>query len=241
MLLGVLRAAFGESLPVLPLFAPRNAAELGAALAADLVAEPAVAVSRWLHGVGAVREPVTALTTTLAIAEAFGTRPAAGRPVQLPVIDGDVWLAEALPATTPAGDRIALAVLGDADLDPDGPCAGLLVDTWTEVVPGDTVTTGLTFRYDNPDATPPQCLLLVVPPDPAAGWRWEDLLATLHETLELAKDRAVEPEHLRGDVYGQLLPALVGEIPPNPADWGPDPHHRVVLDFAAARPAPEPS
>jgi hypothetical protein len=239
----VLRRVFGDSLPVLPLFTPRNPEELAAGLAATITADPpAIAVSRWLSGVAEVREGAAALSTALVLGDAFGTPPPAGRPVQLPVLPGDSWLGEAFPDTQPPGDRLSLVVIGAEHLDPTQPCAAVLVDSWSELVPTGTVTTGLTFHYDSPDATPPQTLLLAVPP--AAGtWRWEDLLVTLHETLELAKDRAVEPQHLQHLVYGQLLPGLLGEVPSSTADGDPSPGgqgigagaHRVVLDFADAR------
>ena len=52
-------------------------------------------------------------------------------------------------------------------------------------------------------------MLLVVPPDPAAGWQWDDIVATLHETLELARLRAVEPEQVAATRYAAFLPATV--------------------------------
>jgi hypothetical protein len=242
----VLRQVFGDSLPVLPLFTPRNPEELTAGLAASVTADPpGVAVSRWLAGVAEVREAAGSLSTALVLGDAFGTPPPSGRPVQLPVVPGDAWLGETFVATQPPGDRLSLVVLGAEWLDPAGSCAAVLVDSWSEVIPTGTVTTGLTFHYDSPDAAPPQALLLAVPPV-AGQWRWEDLLLTLHETLELAKNRAVEPEHLQYLVYGQLLPGLLGEVPSSGAD-GDLPSsgrpgvgtggHRVVLDFADARAA----
>lgn len=237
----VLRQVFGDSLPVLPLFTPRNPDELAASIAASITPDPpGVAASRWLAGVADVREAVGALSTALVLGDAFGAPLPAARPIQLPVVAGDSWLGEAFPEGQPPGDRLSLVVLGADSLDPTGPCAGLLVDSWGEVIPTGSVTTGLAFHHDSPDATPPQTLLLAVPPV-AGRWRWEDLLATLHETLELAKDRAVEPQQLQHLVYGQLLPGLLGEVPAVHDDGEPSQPgigtggHRVVLDFADAR------
>lgn len=239
-LLDTLRAVFGESMPVLPLFRTRNGDELTAGLQSPPTAEPAVAVARWLTGAAAVREPTAALSTALVLAEAFGTPPPAGQPVQLPLVDGDTWLAEEFGPAQPLGDRLSLVVLGPEHLDTSDLNAGLLVDSWSEVIPASTVTTGLTFHYDSPDATPPQCLLLAVPPATDRPWQWTDLLLTVHETFELAKDRAVEPQHLHGQLYGQVLPALLGEVPAYAGDSSAG-GHRVVLDFAAARAATEPT
>ncbi len=51
---------------------------------------------------------------------------------------------------------------------------------------------GLSFRYDRPDAEPPQAILLAVPPDPARPWTADALLQVVRETLDLAKLRAVD-------------------------------------------------
>ena len=45
------------------------------------------------------------------------------------------------------------------------PLAGLLIDEWVEVVPSASETTAMVFQFDQPDAAPPQSLLLAVPPD----------------------------------------------------------------------------
>jgi hypothetical protein len=52
-------------------------------------------------------------------------------------------------------------------------------------------------------------MLLVTPPQPTGSWDFDDLVAALHDTLDLAKTRAVEPTHLDGTGYAQLLPATV--------------------------------
>ena len=53
--------------------------------------------------------------------------------------------------------------------------------------PAATETTGLAFHYDRPDSEPPQAMLLVVPPVLRGAWQWDDLVAALHETLDLAR------------------------------------------------------
>jgi hypothetical protein len=83
-------------------------------------------------------------------------------------------------------------------------------------------------------------MLLVVPPaaPPANGtgrWSLDDLVRTLDETLDMARDRLVEPEHLADDVYAQVLPAIGGELIPDAIrDRGAPLGDRVPLDFGAA-------
>jgi hypothetical protein len=52
-------------------------------------------------------------------------------------------------------------------------------------------------------------MLLVTPPRETGPWDFDDLVAALHDTLDLAKSRAVEPAQLDGTGYAQLLPATV--------------------------------
>lgn len=74
--------------------------------------------------------------------------------------------------------------------------------------------TGIAFNYDQPDAKAPNTLLLAVTPKQTGKWSWDDLAETLNDTLEMAKNRAVEPEQLEDTVFGQILPGLLTEVVP---------------------------
>ncbi len=89
---------------------------------------------------------------------------------------------------------------------------GLLIDEWTEVIPTEEETTGLTFHYDRPNSEPPQTLLLVTPSEFRQSWQWQDLVDTLHETLDMAKKRTIEPSHIDTTDYARFLPALVSAM-----------------------------
>jgi hypothetical protein len=86
---------------------------------------------------------------------------------------------------------------------------GLLIDEWPELVPGTDVNSGVTFHFDRPSSQPPQAMLLAVPPVLTGKWRWDDLIATLNETLDGAKTRGVEPAQVDSSNYAQLLPATL--------------------------------
>ncbi len=77
------------------------------------------------------------------------------------------------------------------------------------MVPARQETTGIAVHYDGPDSEPPQTMLLVVPPARTGAWVWDDLVAAVRETFDLARVRAVEPGHLDGTAYAQFLPATV--------------------------------
>ena len=96
--------------------------------------------------------------------------------------------------------------------------AGLVIDDWTETVPADQETTGVAFNFNRPNAVAPQALLVAVAPVLRGHWTWDDLVGSVHEALDLAKLRAVEPDRLFGraltgpatdGAYFQALPAIL--------------------------------
>jgi hypothetical protein len=52
-------------------------------------------------------------------------------------------------------------------------------------------------------------MLLAVPPALTGSWSWDDLVATLLETLQAAKSRAVEPAQIDASSYAQFLPTTL--------------------------------
>jgi hypothetical protein len=228
---------FGRSFRVVPHVTVRDAAVLRGQLAGSALTAHAgpFAVDAFLQGAAAVREPLAHHARLMAVAEAFGHVPPLAKPAQLPVDEGDHWLGSVLPADyEPRRNKVSIVALAPERWElVAAPIAALLLDEWTETIPSRTETTGVAFFYDQPDAAPPQSLLLAVPPSPRATWQWDDLVHTLHDTLELARNRTVELEHLGEEVYGQLLPAVTGELVPdrfrNPS--AAVSAGRVILDF----------
>jgi len=104
------------------------------------------------------------------------------------------------------GGKLSLAVQSAAPVDARQPLAGLLIDEWVEVVPGATETTGISFQYNQPNAAPPQTILIAVPPEVGVPWTIWSLQQVLLETFDLARIRAVDPDAL--DEVGHYLPAL---------------------------------
>ena len=70
-------------------------------------------------------------------------------------------------------------------------------------------TTGLAFHFDRPSAEAPQAMLLVTPATWDGRWRWADLVGALDETLDLAKQRAVEPAQLDATPLARFLPTTM--------------------------------
>jgi hypothetical protein len=174
----------------------------------------ALVVEEWLQGVARVRERVGLLESVCLLTDVFRGPEIRLAPLQLPFRSGDHWVAVEYPSTfAPAGDHLSLVqVLPTGAFDAAGEQRGVVVDEWTETIPGKVETTGIAVHYDQPSSEPPQVLLLAVTPRETGRWQWNDLVAILHDTLDRAKKRGVEPDHLADTAYAQLLPAVLAAV-----------------------------
>jgi len=204
----------GAAFVALPLFRVHveASAELTSALASPIENDP-LAIEEWVQSLAPVRPVIDAFAIAQASQAWIPATPGALMltALQLPVRSGDEWIA------TPYGDKLAsgevVSIVLAAPMPAiTAPVCGLLLDEWTEVVPVEQETTGIAFHFNRPNAMPPQALLLAISPQITGAWQWEDLMATLAETLARARTRAVEPEHLAATEYFQLLPANLSEF-----------------------------
>ena len=219
LLTEALRVMFGEDFPVVPDFGVpagpgaewRAAWGPGPAPSETILDHQVTTLGRgfpvedWFTGVARVREKLRSLEAVIRLAEAFGTAEPTLHPLQFPHRADVPWLALEFPETLPSGDPLVI----DEDkllftghfavpFDETARQAGLLIDEWTEVIPQPTEDTGLAFHYDRPNSEPPQTILLALPADHREGWRWEDLVDGIRETVDLARkraDRAGPPRH----------------------------------------------
>ena len=170
-------------------------------------------VDDWLYGVARIREKLAAWESLVVLAEAFKDRPPLDlTPIQLPYEERDHWLGLAYPEGLEiTGDKLLYTAYLPV-FNAIGPQCGLLVDEWTEVVPTKNETTGLTFHFDQPNSEPPQTMLLATPPAFTGEWQWNDVVKTMHETLDLARVRAIEPDHVDKTPYAPFLPATVAAV-----------------------------
>jgi hypothetical protein len=204
-----LAAIFGESFRVLPRFRPAAPAELSSSFAASEALQngDTLAASSWLAQMSLVRPALDRYSQALGIAETLGgDRPTHLTVGQLPHAEGDRWVA--LPfaeGRVPAG-AVGLLAHMEESLSMEGSIAGLAIDAWDEVVPGETETSGVAFHFDQPSTSAPNMIVLGVHPGDSATWDVDTLLDTLRETIALARIRAVDPEVLRW--VGRFLPAI---------------------------------
>lgn len=204
-----LRIVFGKTFVVLPRFTAANAAELEKALADSTKVQggDAFASTTWFQRMARVRDAVGRLNASLNYSEAVNTGEKLNLSVaQLPYGATDRWVGLPLqPNQQLPGGKLSLVVQAATPVDVRKPLAGLLIDEWVETVPSATETTGIALQYDRPNATPPQNILIAVPPVVEAPWTVWSLQQVLLETLDLARIRAVDPDAL--DDVGHYLPA----------------------------------
>lgn len=171
-------------------------------------------VDDWLHGVARVREKMHHWENMVMLGEAFDNNKTGDltplTPLQLPFGPQEPWLALEIPDKYKIdGDRLLYTAHFAEAFDKTKPICGLLVDEWTEVIPGTEETTGIAFHFDRPNAEPPQTWLLALPAVRDGVWSWDELLAAVIDTLESAKRRAIEPVHVDGTAYSAFLPATM--------------------------------
>jgi hypothetical protein len=195
-------------------------------------------VDDWLYGTARVRQKMHHLENLIFLAEAFDTAAADFdiavpelRPVQFPFDAAAPWLALKFPPEAPEApeankklerENLLYSAIYSVDFDKTQRQCGLLLDEWTEVIPAETETTGITFHFDKPNTEPPQTILLATPSQFTGTWQWEDLVGTLHETLDMARIRAVEPQQLDQKDMGVFLPATMLATTPSPVTIAAD-------------------
>lgn len=209
-------------------------------------------ISLWLQQVSQTHTPVRRLEDVLMFSEAWKTaainsdsdceeeldeilaqQPMLLRVMQLPYDENRRWLAlsdeELLKGiefeefdTRPRGVLSIVSLVPD-NIDFGKKISGLLIDDWSEFIPSDKTTTGISFQYDQPNTQAPQALLLAVPGQlgqKKSGWTPQALQEIVKDTMDLAKVRTVDLDAFR-DV-GRLFPALFLSTDPNRPGWERD-------------------
>lgn len=223
------RKLLGEDFQLLPRFTLKVQAfdELSNAYAAreslldyqrNTLGEP-FPVETWLHGLARVRPFLGSWERLQLYSEDYpGGQELDCVPLQLPLLDDDSWLGLEFPPDYALTEERLLytAHYAGTGVPATNTFCGLLIDEWTEVIPTREEDTGLTFHFDQPATEPAQTWLLALPTTFTGAWKWEDLIACLHEGLDLAQLRAVEPKTFEDTAYSHLLPATVSTVTTRP-------------------------
>ncbi len=202
-----------------------------------------MAVEDWLHSAAKVRRRLYDVTMYMQLSDVYELPLTSIQPCQFPYKpgNGDHWLGLPYPSNyTPLGDSLSLVMINDQALNTGNVFCGLVIDEWLEIIPGKEETSGIAFHYNQPNAAAPQTLLLAVPPEYTNVWEWDNLVHTIIDTMEMAKNRAVEPDHLEKSFLSHVLPGIISEVaPPQSNNNNPDQNPlgvQAVMDFSHIKP-----
>lgn len=206
---GVIQAVFGADFVALPVLHVPRPGEIKGAFDArvELLGGDPTEPSRYLQQAMRVRENLRRFQKFSIYSKAFGAAPLALNVAQFPRVPGEQWLGRTIGTTELKEGRAAVVFLSEeATPDVTASWTGVLLEEWTEVIPKLKEQTAIAFHYDTPRAAAPQAVLVAVPSNLSSPWQFEDMVAILNETLDLAKVRAVDAELLP---LGQTLPLAV--------------------------------
>lgn len=213
------QAIFGANFKVLPPFTLANAMDVDTSFNhPDLLAEGGdFVLEEWMQGVSKVRSKALRFSQIEMLAEAW-EMPAGDNHwavAQLPLHpdNEDRWLGIEFPPDYEwPSDPLSCVMHKSPTHSVTDPQAGLMLEEWIERIPEKELTTGLAMNIDQPNSEAPQSLLLAVTPIETGAWDWEDLIDTVNETLDRAKERAVDPELLKSTSLAQLIPMVLAPI-----------------------------
>ncbi|MDO7174144.1 hypothetical protein [Mariniflexile sp. AS56] len=216
----VAEVLFGRQFPVCPRFKILNKIEFEHALNTDELLEQSdkYGVEDWLLGLSVVRPELHNYQTLVHLRELFNSadKSMSLRPIQLPYIPGgnNRWLGlEILDKENIPLDPLSLVFELPVDFSPNNEQMALIIHQWTELIPEETIDSGIALNYNGPNNEASQNLLLSIPPVEGEDWQWEHLVDCVNDTLEMAKMRAVEPKHLRSDsLLFRILPGIIAAV-----------------------------
>ena len=245
---------FGEAFAIIPLFVYNNETDILQSHAgeAQLLDHATTTLGmtfpadEWLQNAAHVRPKLARWDYVRALQETLNAQTMALHPVQLPFRARDSWVAVEFPELyetvdekgdpitiplTIQHDTLSATVHGVAAFVAGARQGGLLIDDWTEMIPTKDETTGISFNYNQPNAMPPQALLLAVTPKITGHWDWLELVGVLEDTLLRAKLRAVDPALLDKENKAEisvLLPAILSSFSEYDLDIALD--YRINVD-----------
>ena len=233
----IARGILGADFMLLPRFVFNNIADISEAVAhkSELlqyykgkngIPSDDLVVDEWLHGASLTRKRLRTFEMMRMINDTINEKPVEYAPIQIPYVKKDNWIAIEFPAgTSVVHDTISVVQYAPQGFEVSATQCGLVVDDWTEFIPGTEETTGISFNYNQPNSAPPQAILLAVAPEDADHWQWDHLLSTVLDTFERAKLRAIEPDMVdKINGVTTLLPAILAEFSMS--------ENNVSLDYA---------
>jgi hypothetical protein len=183
-------------------------------------------LENWIKEASKVREPMLKLQNVRQIMQVTMIEEGEMAVIQLPFKpDKDrEWLGREVSSEDLLDDKESILLMEKDNLriGDEGWNTGMVFDRWMELIPYRTQEAGLVFNFDQPNAEAPQTVLLSICPRIRTkydkfgkrplrikNWSLNDLIMTLTDTQGMAKNRAIEPDHLYRKAFGsKLFPLL---------------------------------
>ncbi len=185
-----------------PLLVPFQLPGSGSGVEFSATLASADEIDDWFDVVASVHPNVGALWRALQLGGLLTQAAPTLTAGQAPLLPEDSWAALHRPAPG-TGGRVAVAAVTHGDVGAASSVVGLVVDRWSERIPGPDQVTGVAFHFDAPSTEAPQTMLLAVTPE-GRPWSADLMLDTVLETIEWMQLRAVAIDDL-GD-YGHAIP-----------------------------------
>jgi hypothetical protein len=215
----------------------KNAATFSASgkLTEFAAATSAFPVEEWIQSAARVQPKMDSLEKLVLYNDLHNKKDLGMEALQLPYMQDtggpleDHWVATAYPDTFSwSGDKLSMAVIGNTGFA-QSKYSGVLIDDWTESIPNTSEITGIAMNINQPNAMPPQSLLLAVPSQITGNWVWQDLMNILNETLTRAKMRAVEPDSIDTTLYSPLIPCVLSAFSTAPVAFNANFLHASLM------------
>ncbi len=222
-LTNIAEIVFGRAFKIYPEFKINNYIDVNLSRTnSNLLGDNPMVIEEWLQTSAKVKTKMTNYQKIRLFSDSLTGKIGSDlNVIQLPVVDNttDRWVGMTLDADHKlSGDTLSLVMELPDSFNSSTAVnyqAGLIVDEWIETIPDENIHTGIAMNYNQPNTEAPNSIIMAVTPEITGAWEWDDLMDTLNETLSLARKRAIEPDHIKEEIWGQVLPALVSSISPN--------------------------
>lgn len=197
-------ALFGDGFASLPVLKTAMPTDPPAGLPADAIDD---VLENWCDSSALVRPAMDRLRDAGIICAATGGAPLRWSARQYSAAASDPWVGlPSLAGVKPNGGTTSIVLVGVSTDWPIGEVAALVIDSWVELIPSDSIDSAVTFHLDSPDSRAPQVLLLAVHPDPSRPWSSGLLTAVVREAAQLAQVRSIDPDVV--PIAHQLVPSV---------------------------------
>ncbi len=178
----------------------------------------------WLHANAQIRRHVAAAVDLQVFNDVVHSdaaeAPVNFEPIQIPHQQSDRWLGLPLQEGQNLAGKCSILLSNAGLLEGTTLTTGLKLDDWQEAIPTESITGGMAMHFNQPGAEAPQNIIVAIPASEENNWKWNlnDLAHSVLQAFDMAKYRALEPEHISQDSRPYNLADFANGQEPLPAN-----------------------